>query len=123
MEATGGAAQFLVAKSNIHLMKKFLLPLMAFSLATGLTWLATAAPVRFEMPKETAAFKPGPGADLAKNQCLLCHSAEYVTIQPRLPRAFWEANVAKMRDKYGALVPKDQVPALVDYLVTNYGKP
>ena len=104
-------------------MKTGKLVLLSFIMAYVCTVLSTAAPVRFEMPKETAAFKPGPGADLAKNQCLLCHSAEYVTIQPRLPRAFWEANVAKMRDKYGALVPKDQVPALVDYLVTNYGKP
>ncbi len=84
--------------------------------------LAAAAPVHFELPKETAAYKPGPGVELAKNQCLICHSAEYVSTQPRLPRAFWEANVAKMRDKYGALVPKDQVPALVEYLVKTYGK-
>ena len=103
-------------------MKKTLLSLGCAMFALGFGWLAVAAPVRFELPKETATFKPGPGADIAKNQCLICHSAEYISTQPRLPRAFWEANVAKMRDKYGALLPKEQVPALVDYLVQTYGK-
>ena len=103
-------------------MKKNILSLTCAAMALGCGWLAVAAPVRFEMPKETAVFKAGPGSEIAKNQCLICHSAEYVLTQPRLPRAFWEANVAKMRDKYGALLPKDQVPALVDYLVQTYGK-
>lgn len=103
-------------------MKKTILSLGCAMFALGFGWLAVAAPVRFELPKETATFKPGPGADIAKNQCLICHSAEYISTQPRLPRAFWEANVAKMRDKYGALLPKEQVPALVDYLVQTYGK-
>lgn len=103
-------------------MKKTILSLGCAMFALGFGWLAVAAPVRFELPKETATFKPGPGADIAKNQCLICHSAEYISTQPRLPRAFWEANVAKMRDKYGALLPKEQAPALVDYLVQTYGK-
>ena len=103
-------------------MKKNLFSLTCLAAAAGFTLMATAAPLHFEMPRETAAFKPGPGSELAKNQCLICHSADYIIIQPRLPRAFWEANVAKMRDKYGALLPKDQVPALVDYLVKSYGK-
>lgn len=103
-------------------MKKTLLSLTFLMAALGFSWLAVAAPVRYEMPPETAAFKPGPGAELAKNQCLVCHSAEYVITQPRLPRAFWEANVAKMRDKYGALLTKEQVPVLVDYLVQTYGR-
>lgn len=103
-------------------MKKNLFSLICLVAAAGFAWMATAAPVRFELPKETSAFKPGPGSELAKNHCLICHSADYVIIQPRLPRAFWDANVAKMRDKYGALLPKEQVPALVDYLVQTYGK-
>lgn len=103
-------------------MKKSILSLVCAATALCSGWLALAAPVRFELPKETAAYKPGPGSELAKNHCLICHSAEYVLTQPRLPRAFWDANVAKMRDKYGALLPKEQVPALVDYLVKNYGK-
>lgn len=78
---------------------------------------------RFELPPETATFKPGPGVEAAKAQCLLCHSADYVSTQPRLPRAFWKANVQKMKEKFGAPIPADQVDVLVEYLATTYGAP
>ena len=81
-----------------------------------------AAPLKFLMPPETAKFKPGPGVELANAQCLLCHSADYIATQPPLPRAFWEGNLKKMREKYGAPLPAAQVTPLVDYLVKNYGK-
>ena len=82
---------------------------------------SNAAPVRFELPPETAKFKPGPGAELVTAQCLLCHSADYVSTQPRLARATWKAGVEKMRVKYGAPISTNQVELLVDYLVRNYG--
>ena len=80
-----------------------------------------AAVVKIELPPETAAFKPGPGADFANGQCLICHSVEYVTTQPPLPGTFWAAEVKKMRDKYAAPVPDAQLAPLVVYLAKNYG--
>ena len=76
---------------------------------------------KFALPPETATFKFGPGAEIAIAQCLLCHSADYVSTQPRLSRAAWKANLEKMRDKYGAPLPADKIQPLLDYLVTNYG--
>src|ERR1051325_10658350 len=81
----------------------------------------TAAVVKIDLPPETASFKPGPGAELANGQCLICHSVDYVTMQPPMPRAFWAAGVKKMREKYGAPLPDEQVEPMVNYLVTNYG--
>jgi mono/diheme cytochrome c family protein len=72
--------------------------------------------LKIELPLETAVYKTGPGSDLANAQCLTCHSAEYVTTQPPLPRTFWKGSVDKMIGKYGAPVPQDQIDALVDYL-------
>ncbi len=91
----------------------------AISLALGLT--AFAGAVTIELPPETASFKPGTGAGLANGQCLVCHSVDYVTMQPASPRAFWAAEVKKMREKYGAQIPPDQLEALTDYLAQNYG--
>ena len=85
--------------------------------------LALAAAEAWKLPPETAKLKPGPGSDLVAGQCLLCHSADYISTQPRLARAAWEASVKKMREKYGAPVPQEKVEALVDYLVKNYGPP
>ncbi|HZP67474.1 MAG TPA: cytochrome c [Rudaea sp.] len=83
---------------------------------------AGAAALKIELPPETAAYKPGPHLDLVKARCLVCHSADYVAIQPpNLPRATWNAEVAKMKKVYGAPIPDEDVDALVDYLAKTYG--
>jgi hypothetical protein len=69
------------------------------------------------------AFKPGAGAGAAQRACLNCHSSAYVSTQPVLTKAQWNAEVLKMKNVYGAPITDEQVPAIVDYLTTNYGKP
>jgi cytochrome c5 len=69
------------------------------------------------------AFKPGPGVGSAQANCLTCHSSAYVSTQPVLSKAQWTAEVTKMKNVYGAPIPDDAVPAIVDYLTTQYGKP
>jgi mono/diheme cytochrome c family protein len=81
-----------------------------------------AAEMKFSLPPETATLKPGPGAELATANCLLCHSADYIATQPRLSRTVWKAEVIKMQQKYGAPVSTNNVDQLVDYLVKNYGQ-
>lgn len=80
-------------------------------------------PVKIVLPAETATLKPGPGAELAVASCLLCHSAEYISTQPVMPRAFWKASVDKMRVKFGAPITDEQMERLADYLVLAYGAP
>lgn len=74
-----------------------------------------------QLPLETVTFKQDAGADMANGQCLICHSIEYVTMQPPMPRAFWKASVLKMQQKYGAPITDAQVDPLTDYLTRNYG--
>lgn len=82
---------------------------------------AVAAVLKIELPPETASFKPAAGADLANGQCLTCHSVDYVVIQPPSPRTYWESCIKKMREKFGAAIPDEQVEPLVNYLSQNYG--
>lgn len=82
---------------------------------------AIGAGLKIELPPETASFKPAPGGDLANGQCLTCHSVDYVVIQPPSPRTYWESCVKKMREKFGAAIPDEQVEPLVNYLSQNYG--
>ncbi len=89
-------------------------------LASGALVLAAE---KFQLPPETAKLKPGTGAEMVTAQCLLCHSADYISTQPRLSRTAWNAAVVKMKDKYGAPIPTNNIPALVDYLTKNYGAP
>jgi sulfite dehydrogenase len=82
---------------------------------------ARAGALKIELPPETGFFKPGPGSEIANGQCLVCHSVEYVTMQQPSGRTYWAAAVKKMRDKFGAQVPEQQVESLVGYLSNNYG--
>ncbi len=86
---------------------------------------ALAAPRSYALPPETATLADGPGHDLAAANCTGCHSAEYISTQPRgLPneKAFWTAEVAKMRAAYGAPLEDADMPGIVDYLVSTYAK-
>ena len=92
-----------------------LLPVVAFAIT------ARATEVSIELPPETATFKATDGVQLAQTFCIQCHSSEYVAMQPPMKRAFWEAEVTKMREKYFAVTPKEMDAKIVDYLVKAYG--
>src|SRR5215470_2573971 len=86
----------------------------------ALLWIKGWA-LEIRLPPELGAFKQGTAAELANGQCLVCHSVEYVSTQPPMPRPFWKAEVQKMQQKYGAAIPDEQVDALIDYFTSNYG--
>src|SRR5712691_9858886 len=88
-------------------------------LGAFLSMPVTALEIQF--PPESGVFKQDRGAEIANGQCLVCHSVEYVSTQPPMPRTFWKSSVQKMQQKYGAPIPEEQVEPLVDYLVKNYG--
>ena len=100
--------------------------MLAFLAATALAaGVAAASPVSYELPPETAALAPGPNLSVAQGNCLGCHSADYITTQPRAlpnPKAFWTAEVTKMQKAYGAPIASSDAPMIVDYLVSAYGK-
>ena len=66
--------------------------------------------------------KPGPGRELVMGYCVMCHSLDYIQgNSPFMTRQVWEAEVTKMIKAYGAQIPAENVPAIVDYLTANYG--
>ena len=83
---------------------------------------AAAAPISYDLPPETAAFKPGPNLDVVKNNCTGCHSADYINTQPRMEKKkdFWQAEVTKMIKVYGAPIADADVGKIVDYLAATY---
>jgi mono/diheme cytochrome c family protein len=103
-------------------MKFQLLPALAAIAALG-AGAATAAPLNYAVPEETAAFKPGPNLDVVQNNCTACHSADYISTQPRgekFKRDFWQAEVTKMIKVYGAPIDEADVGKIVDYLASTY---
>jgi cytochrome c5 len=63
----------------------------------------------------------GEGADPLNNNCLTCHSADMVLVQPHLSAAAWQGEVEKMRSAYKAPVSDEDVKPIVDYLVRIRG--
>jgi sulfite dehydrogenase (cytochrome) subunit B len=98
--------------------------LLAFAAIAGLApGPAAAAPVSYTLPDETAAFKPGPNLEVVQNNCTGCHSADYISTQPRGPKFkkdFWQAEVTKMIKVYGAPINDADVGRIVDYLAATY---
>lgn len=87
--------------------------------------LATAASAEsIVLPPETARYAPSelPGYRLVQQHCMTCHSAQYVLTQPpSSPRSYWSATVKKMKAPFGAPIPDEDMPAIVDYLTKTYG--
>ena len=99
-------------------MKSFRILLIALlSAATPLL----AEGLRIQLPPENPQLKPGPQADMVMASCLVCHSWDYVTTQPVLPRTTWKAIVTKMKVTFGAPLADDRIEPIVDYLVRAYG--
>ena len=98
--------------------------LLALAAVAGLGVVAaTAAPVNYTLPEDTAAFKPGPNLEVVQNNCTACHSADYIKTQPqgeKFKKDFWAAEVTKMIKVYGAPIDEADVGKIVEYLAATY---
>lgn len=63
---------------------------------------------------------PGDGVQDVRIYCSVCHSPSYITMQPPLPAAEWEAEVSKMQHAFGAEIPPDSSRKIIQYLQSHY---
>jgi mono/diheme cytochrome c family protein len=98
---------------------------VAAVIVAAISLVAGAVPVaalKIELPPESTTLRQGAGSDLAMRQCMTCHSADYVAIQPPgRPLAFWKAEVEKMKKVYGAPIPDAEIDPIAQYLTREYG--
>lgn len=105
-------------------MRPCLVPFVALNFFAAALLAATpASALTIDMPPDRVTFGPGPGHDTAQGYCGICHSPQYIYTQPPLTRDQWRGEVDKMRKVYGAPIPEDAVPAIVDYLVSQNSQP
>ena len=76
---------------------------------------------------ETAAYPAfeveladGPGRAELQIYCSTCHTTRYVTMQPPLPAATWDAEVQKMIKAFGASIPEADARKITQYLQEHY---
>lgn len=72
-----------------------------------------------KLPSDPMSFQSAPGSQLANSYCLICHSAEYIYMQPPHPREHWTEIVHKMKESFGCPIPDEQISPLVDYLLSQ----
>jgi len=104
--------------------------LRAIALASWLACLIVAASaiaqektITLLPDHEHAKLGPGRHSELAQTQCQLCHSTDYIVMQPRGDAKQWEAVVTKMVKVFGAPLSEADAKAITEYLVTTYGPP
>lgn len=84
---------------------------------------AVAKPLTYTLPDDTAELRASkhPGFDAAGNNCMSCHSVDYINTQPpKRGAAFWETEVTKMIKVYHAPIDEADAKAIADYLAQAY---
>jgi mono/diheme cytochrome c family protein len=71
-------------------------------------------------PVPAADLAPGDGLQEVQIYCNTCHSPRYITMQPPLPAATWEAEVNKMNKAFGAAIPEQNTQKIIRYLQAHY---
>ncbi|WP_457107743.1 SorB family sulfite dehydrogenase c-type cytochrome subunit [Methylobacterium sp. P5_C11] len=110
------------------MIRSIVLPAAAVALTAALAVTAArAAPETYALPEPTAQFRPAPeaphaaGFRAAQENCLTCHSADYIAMQPpKKGQAFWDAEVTKMIKVYRAPIEEQQAKAISAYLGATY---
>ena len=84
---------------------------------------ATAKPREYKLPADTVpAALAGPASEIIVNNCMGCHSLDYITSQPRgKGPQFWRDAVNKMVNVYGAPVDHADIEALTTALQQTHG--
>ena len=73
------------------------------------------------LPQYPPEIAEGPNEETYLKDCLICHSARYISMQPRFSKTVWQNEVKKMVDAYGAPVPEADQALIVEYLVAVKG--
>ena len=106
-------------------MKTIIIPLLLALAATAVA-AETDAPRStihaITLPKAATELRPGPGREKVQGYCGVCHSVDYIVMQPPFAKEKWGEIVAKMIKAFGAPIPKDAREEIVGYLGTAYGK-
>ena len=103
-------------------MKKMILIMAVLAMTAGLAFSGTGDSVKsIDLPVVKTELADGPGKEKAEKFCGLCHSLDYITMQPRADRAQWAGTVNKMIKVFGAPVKEEDAKVIIDYLATAYG--
>ena len=102
-------------------MKFAIVSALLLSLATGIvyTWAGTTHSIN--LTETRVELKHGEGLTKVEAFCNICHSLDYILMQPKLTKSQWTATVNKMIKVFGAPINEEDAKLIVTYLVAQYG--
>jgi hypothetical protein len=74
------------------------------------------------LPQYPPEVAQGPNVEIYSKNCLGCHTARYVSMQPLFSKKVWQNEVKKMVDAYGASISESDQTLIVEYLVAVKGE-
>jgi hypothetical protein len=101
-------------------MKKiFILLILVF--AFGIAYAQETTKKEITIPIIQYDLKPGPGKEKVETLCNICHSVDYILMQPKSSRSQWAASVNKMRKVFGAPIGDADAEVITQYIADQYG--
>jgi cytochrome c5 len=73
------------------------------------------------LPPEKIKLAQGEGKDKVATLCNICHSVDYITMQPKGSKMQWTSTVTKMRKVFGAPMSDADADVIITYLTEKYG--
>jgi cytochrome c5 len=73
------------------------------------------------LPTVPTELAQGEGKDKVATLCNICHSVDYITMQPKGSKTQWTAEVTKMRKVFGAPMSDADSDVIITYLTEKYG--
>jgi len=73
------------------------------------------------LPTAPAELKEGAGKDKVMTLCSICHSPDYIPMQPPLSAKIWDSEVHKMIKVFGAPIAEEDAKIISSYLAAQYG--
>ena len=86
-------------------------------------WAADQKTITLPPDNTLATLAPGPGMEVARANCVSCHSTDYIVRQPRGDMKQWGPEVAKMVKVFGAPISPENEKTIAEYLSSAYGSP
>lgn len=99
-------------------MKRIFILVILLVIAGGFTY---AQDKQITLPNVQPELVPGGGKDKVATLCNICHSVDYITMQPKGSKAQWAATVTKMRKVFGAPISDADADVIIKYLSEHYG--
>ncbi|MGO9378831.1 MAG: cytochrome C [Dissulfurispiraceae bacterium] len=102
-------------------MKRIFAIILLLAIGIGSAYSQGKDVKQITLPNIQTEIAPGAGKEKVETLCNICHSVDYITMQPPGTKAQWTATVTKMRKVFGAPINDADAEVIINYLTAHYG--